>query len=228
MGAWIHAAAFAFLLGCTQSRANENSSARVDLPELRRTLVAAYRRAATRGSREELLARLRAALLGAIAEELFPAWYGTPWSYSGTTRVPRRGAIACGYFVSTILEQAGFRLERARLAQQPAERILQTLVPDKRLSRFRDRPLQEVLTRVREEGEGLYLIGLDQHVGFILHRGERLDFCHASYLGRAEVLCEPAISSPALASRYRVLGKLFAEPMLRHWLAEERIVTRTR
>ena len=29
-------------------------------------------------------------------------WMGTPWDFSGTSQVPRKGSIACGYFVSTV------------------------------------------------------------------------------------------------------------------------------
>jgi hypothetical protein len=44
-----------------------------------------------------------------------------------TSETPGRGEIACGYFVSTVLRDAGFGVERVRLAQQASERIVRTL-----------------------------------------------------------------------------------------------------
>ena len=107
-----------------------------------------------------------------------------------------------------------------RLAQQASEHIIQTFVAAPAITRFRDRPLAEVLTHLREEGDGLYIIGLDYHVGYLRQQGETTSFCHSSYLGAAEVLCEPAATSPALVSRYRVVGKLLDDAMMDAWLEQ--------
>lgn len=159
----------------------------------------------------------RALVFTAIADELLPAWYGTPWSFHGDSDAPGTGAIACGYLVTTVLEDAGFRIERGRLARQASEHIIRTLVPESRIRRFRDRPLDELIAHVSRE-DGLYLVGLDFHTGFLTVRDRQVRFCHASYLGEAVVLCEDAATSPALASRYRVVGHLLDDAMMRRWL----------
>jgi hypothetical protein len=168
--------------------------------------------------RDAIRDEARAVVLQALTRQLLPAWYGTPWEFYGATRTPRSGSIACGYLVSTVLADAGFRVERVRMAQQPAEYIVKTLVPSRRTWRFRSRPVSEVVERVKREGEGLYLVGLDYHVGFLWNDGTRVSMCHASYLGTAEVLCEDALTSPAMLSRYHVVGRLLEEAMLDAWL----------
>ena len=35
-----------------------------------------------------------------ISDSLFSYWYGTPWNFNGTTKVPKQGSIACGFFVT--------------------------------------------------------------------------------------------------------------------------------
>ena len=47
--------------------------------------------------------------MAALRDDLLPAWNGTAWAMNGTSQVPGRGSIACGYFVSTTLMHAGFR-----------------------------------------------------------------------------------------------------------------------
>jgi hypothetical protein len=178
--------------------------------------------------REALRREARGAVLGAITREMLPAWFGTPWEFHGTTRTPGTGGIACGYLVSTVLEQAGFRVQRVRMAQQPSEYIVKTLAPARKTWRFSNRPVEDVVRRVRREGKGLYLVGLDYHVGFLWNDGAQVWMCHASYLGTAEVLCEDALTSPAMLSRYHVVGRLLEDAMMEAWLEGRALPTVTR
>ena len=43
----------------------------------------------------------------AITNTIAPAWIGTKWDFNGITEVPQQGKIACGYFVTTVLRDAG-------------------------------------------------------------------------------------------------------------------------
>ncbi len=178
--------------------------------------------------RAALRSEARAAVLQAITGEMLPAWHGTPWEFYGDAQRPGAGSIACGYLVSTVLQHAGFRVERVRMAQQPAEYIVKTLVPPRRTWRFRDRPVSQVVERVQREGMGLYLVGLDYHVGFLWNDGAKVWMCHSSYLGTAEVVCEDALTSPAMLSRYHVVGRLFEDGMMEAWLEGRALPTVTR
>lgn len=194
------------------------------LGEVRETLASEFAAAAP-AERDAIREDARQAVLTAMDRHLFPAWYGTDWDFYGTSTKPGQGAIACGYFVSTTLQHAGFQVERVRLAQQASEHIIQTFVAEPGVKRFRDRPLDEVLEHLEDEGDGLYIVGLDYHVGYLRQDGDETRFCHSTYLGDSEVLCEPAATSPALVSRYRVVGKLLDDAMIDAWLKGESFAT---
>ncbi|MEM6930614.1 MAG: hypothetical protein AAF602_27005 [Myxococcota bacterium] len=151
--------------------------------------------------------------------DLMEAWVGTKYSYSGTSQVPGEGRIACGYYVSTVLEHAGFALDRVEVARQASEQIIRTVVPDADIRRFHRKRRKHVVAAVEAQGPGVYLVGLDTHVGFLLNNGdEPVRFCHSTRRKRRGVVCEEAVSSPSLKSRYTVLGQLDNPVALDHWL----------
>lgn len=192
----------------------------------RRAFLSAPDDAARSAVRKEAARYLESALVDAV----LPRWDGTPWSFSGTSATPRTGSIACGYFVSTTLEEAGLRVERRRLAQQPAEDIIETLAPPEAIARFSDVPVEKFEAAVAARGDGLYVVGLDIHVGFLVVRGGEVLFHHSSYVGPTAVVREQArASSPLVQSRYRVIGKLFTDDALvEAWLRGTPVPTKVR
>lgn len=169
-------------------------------------------------------------LEAALIDVVLPRWNGTPWSFSGTSTTPGTGSIACGYFVSTTLEEAGLHVERRRLAQQAAEDIILTLALPEAITRFSDAPVERFTAAVAAKGEGLYVVGLDNHVGFLIVRSGEVLFHHSSYVGPVTVVRERATESPPLVqSRYRVIGKLFTEDALvEAWIQGTPVPTKER
>jgi hypothetical protein len=190
----------------------------------RQALAGEYAAAAPSG-RHAILARARATALAAIRDDIIPRWYGTPWDFYGTTEIPGEGVIACGYFVSTVLRDAGFCVERVTLAQQPSEFIVKTFATEDAIWRYRSRAASVVSDEVRSHGDGLYAVGLDIHTGLIVVDGDRVDFCHSSFLDPVAVVCEPVRNSPGFASDYRIVGKLLSDEMLLAWLQQTPIRT---
>jgi hypothetical protein len=175
----------------------------------RSSVAADYRKASGRAAREEALTEAGDLLRTSVDETLFPYWYGTKWDYNGTTEVPGQGTIACGYFVTTVLRDAGVRLDRVKLARMASERMIKCLAGESHIRRFRNAPLADFVADIAEWGEGLYIVGLDTHTGFIVHTGEDIFFVHSQGYGSEEVVRERAAKSPVLrSSRYRVLGKI--------------------
>lgn len=159
--------------------------------------------------RAVVLNEARRRLLSLVREDLVPFWYGTPWDFNGTTEVPGSGKIACGYFVTTILRDAGVVLDRVHLAQQASETIIKSLVDSHSIKRFSNSSLSTFLDAVRDWGDGLYIVGLDMHVGFLVSESGEVRFVHSSYVEPLCVVDEDASGSRVLgASSYRVLGKL--------------------
>lgn len=187
-------------------------------------LAREYRQSA---NKKDLLEKVRKLLISSIDQNIFPFWYGTDWDFYGTTQIPKEGKIACGYFVTTVLRDAGVRVERVSLAQQASEKIIKSLTTEPFIKRFRNAPIENFVKDITNFGEGLYVVGLDNHVGFILNDGNEVYFVHSSYVEPSEVIKEKAVTSPILSSsKYRVVGKISAdETLLVKWLNQVSIPT---
>jgi hypothetical protein len=60
-----------------------------------------------------------------------------------------------------------------------------------------------------QQGYGIYIVGLDNHVGYLYHDGNTLYFIHSTFVGKSCVIKEIANQSPVLAaSLFRVTGKI--------------------
>jgi hypothetical protein len=191
-------------------------------------LAARYQQAASPAQQANIIAEARALVTRSIYAEIFPSWYGTSWDFNGTTEVPQQGKIACGYFVSTVLRDAGWRVQRTRLAQQASENIILSLTTDPHVKRFRRVAIGDFVDAVKKWGAGIYVVGLDIHTGLIVNTGSDVYFIHSSYVEPYKVVRENATESKILASsNYRVLGKITADDrFIERWLLKSEIVTR--
>ena len=205
-------------------------TARADLETRRSALAVEWRTAETKPEKRAVLERARATVLGALEHELLPAWYGTPWAFGGHTNVPKKGAIACGTFVGTVLAHAGFEVERIPLGRLASEHIALVLTSERNLKRYSDRPVQAVERDLLKWGRGLYMVGLDRHAGLAIVRADgTVRFVHASYYEPMSVVSEPlAGNNPFADSRYRVLAKLLGPDMMKKWLTGARFRVRPR
>ena len=203
----------------------------VDYPELL-TRLAAKRRELENDRRqhnesEKLVAAARL-LYCQIFAELAGQWMGTPWDFNGTTQMPRTSKIACGYFVTTLLRDAGFDVERAKLGQQASEIIARTMTTREFMRARSEEPLGTFVDACRKHLPGVYLVGLDFHTGYLVNDGTHLWFVHAAYGRDAQhVLVEKAAESTYLLnSKYRHVAFLTEDPkFLLGWLAGKKWVT---
>ena len=190
----------------------------------RLNLANSYRNSA---NKNVVIVSARTLFVSAIEQQINPFWYGTDWDFYGTTQVPKEGKIACGYFVTTVLRDVGLRVNRVSLAQQASENIIKSLVIAPNIKRFRNVTIEKFVADVKTFGAGLYVVGLDNHVGFLFHDGAEVYFIHSSYVEPSEVIREKAIESSILASsRYRVIGKISDDHNLMvKWLGQTVIPT---
>lgn len=185
-----------------------------------------YKTAKTNKAKDIIIKQAEKYLTKLIAKDLFSYWRGTPWDYNGTTEIPRQGAIACGYFVTTLLRDIGFKLERNRLAQQASENIIKSLTTRKYIRRFSNTPIDKFSKAVHKQGEGLYLVGLDTHIGFWVVQENTSTFLHASFSKWGGVKKENPIESKVIInSKYRIVGKILQEKMIINWLTDTKIPT---
>lgn len=190
-------------------------------------LAEQYQQAANQIARKEILEKAREKFVASIDKEIFPFWDGTDWDFYGTTEQPGKGKIACGYFVTTVLRDAGVRVNRVSLAQQASENIIKSLTSEPHIRRFRNASIKNFVAEIRQTGGGLYVVGLDFHVGFILHDNAEVYFIHSSYVEPSEVIREKAVESTVLAnSKYRVVGNISGDDqLLIKWLKQQSIPT---
>jgi hypothetical protein len=200
-------------------------AARVSLATRREALARSW---ATPKRRAQVRSQAREALLDFVDARAFPAWAGTPWNFYGTTTTPREGTIACGYFVTTVLEHAGFQVERVRLAQQASAYIVSTMARGTHVEWLRFLAPAEVVKQVHDRfGDGLFVVGLDYHVGFLRLAGERAAFCHSSVIEPAVVACEDPLTSGGFASHLYVVGDALNDAAVDDWLLGRPIATQT-
>ena len=170
-----------------------------------RELGARY--AAARGARARSAIRdeARRFVVETLVSQVFPAWMGMP-SAGGpqaTASLPHQPGmyISCSYFLTAALQNAGLVLEsRARFAQAPAAWIEKALLPPGgQIHRYGNLAPEELERRLVELGDGLYVVGLNIHVGFIVVRDRHARFVHSSYTPPGTVVDEPVVSSLAIA-----------------------------
>lgn len=176
-------------------------------------------------SKAVILAETRKHIEARFIQDIFPVWYGTDWAFHGTTTKPGEGTIACGYFVSTCLLHAGFKVERIKLAQQASQTIIETfMAKSDRDILAGGKPMKVIREYLKKEGDGIYIVGLDSHVGFVSVSGDDMAFIHSSYYEPGSFVKSEKIDSknPFRDSQYRVFGKMFSDEMMVGWLTERK------
>lgn len=198
-----------------------------EIEEKRGNLVKLYAKSTSGAHKKRIIQEAKTLITNAVACELPLYWYGTPWNFHGTTELPQQGNIACGYFVSTILRDTGFDVERISLAQQASENIIKSLTDEQYIERFSNTPIEDFVDAVKALGIGIYIVGLDMHTGLLFNNGENVYFIHASYIQPKCVVWEEALQSYILkASKYRIIGYISADDrLIIKWLLNKRIVT---
>lgn len=153
-------------------------------------------------------------------QTIIPNWIGTAWNFNGTSEIPQKGSIACGYFVTTVLRDAGVSLARTRLAQCASEQMITSLIQSKYIHRFSNVTMDNFIQSIQQQGYGLYIIGLDNHTGFIYNDGKEIYFIHSTFVGTKNVQKEKVAASWVLRqSKYKVLGKISTdENILSKWI----------
>ncbi|MBQ4819631.1 hypothetical protein [Aquimarina sp. MMG016] len=179
--------------------------------------------AADAAGKNAIIATTRTYIFQSLVNDVFPFWYGTPWDFNGHTKTPGEGKIACGYFVTTTLQDVGFNIPRYKWAQSASEMFIKKLAHPQ-VKRFTNAPLTTIQEFLRTSGDGLYLVGLDDHTGFISVDNQKIRFIHASYYQpEIGVMSEPLDSeNPLKYSKYRVIGKLLSDTMVRNWIQARR------
>ena len=154
-------------------------------------------------------------LFNQLVHSFFPSWNTTTWDFNGYSAIPRKGEIACGYFVSTNLLHVGFNLNRYELAKKYSHDVA-FIMSDTTKTYF---DLDVLIEDVKKKEDNIYIIGLDNHVGYLIKEGSEVYFHHSAYSGEVHVKKEYADESSALASSTKyVVAELLSEFNILNWL----------
>ncbi len=158
-----------------------------------------------------------------IAIDVVHYWYGTSFDKEGMAKNPNEGKIACSYFITTVLEDAGLKLNRIKLSQQSAQNITKTLCNPQKTKRLTTP--SEAKNYVVQNGKGLYVIGFSFHVGFLYNDGTNIYLIHASPLPPGTVARLPMQGARSFDySKFYDIGKLSDnQELIRKWLKGEKI-----
>ncbi len=186
----------------------------------------AKRHAAARSEAErKIVLQDTRVILEMVLPEMMRCWLGTPWDYNGTAAKPGAGRVACGYFVSTVLKDAGFQIDRYRIAQQPSENILRSFLPKKSCILTVGQKYENFAANLEKSTPGIYLIGLDTHVAFLVVEKGSFRMIHSSGSRPWCVVDEGKGEAHVLEkSNWRMIGNFTDDArLLSRWLLREEI-----
>lgn len=171
-------------------------------------------------TRQVILKKAKDYLVQTIGDDLYKQWQGTRWDFNGTTSKPKEGTIACGYFVNTLLQDAGYKVNRTKLSICPSLTMMKTLTSSESIQNLSRLTYDNFVRQIKNYGKGLFLVGLDFHTGFIVNDGTNCWFLHSNYIQQEGVIKERLTESLALkSSKTRYLTCLTdSKKFLLHWL----------
>jgi hypothetical protein len=138
--------------------------------------------------------------VSSIGNSLYSKWEHTPWDFNGTAVYPNAGPIACGYFVTTILQDMAVKIDRRKLAVCTSSAMMKSLTPNQKLNNLSYLSYSDFYNALKHFGKGVYIIGLDFHTGFIVNDGKEVWFIHSNYIKRKGVTKEAVLNSASLKS----------------------------
>ncbi|MFD2916705.1 hypothetical protein [Psychroserpens luteus] len=163
-------------------------------------------------------------LYSKLLNDIVPHWYGTEWDFNGHTNSPNDGEIACGYFVSTTLKHFGFNLNRYKMAQQAGLIEAIMLQPKSQLKIYRNESFESLKQKVNSVyNDGVYFVGLDNHVGYVLVKDKELYFLHSSYCDD-KVVIELAEKAACFSSNIYVFAEISTNKnLVKNWIFNTRL-----
>ena len=157
-----------------------------------------------------------------LTNQVIPHWYGTEWSFNGYTSVPRKGKIACGYFVSTTLKDMGLKLNRYKLAQKSPMDEAKAISCGAEITTISHDEPDQALAKIKGHiKKGIYFIGFDSgHVGFLVRKKETLFLVHSNYLSPVSVCIEPLETAKVFKSfnTFHLVDISHNEKLIQKWL----------
>lgn len=188
-----------------------------------RDQVEAYRIKANKGHFSDK--EIKNYLFNIITKDYYNYWEGTDWDFNGITETPRNGLIACGYYVTTNLKHASVNLNRYKFAQQLGSVIINSMCDKKSIKRLAG--LERIENYLNKyTGNKLFILAMDNHVGFVVRENDTNYFMHSGFTGKAVVVKELLSESDIIQGSYNfMIGDLLGnDTFIEQWKLNSRIV----
>jgi hypothetical protein len=161
-----------------------------------------------------------------LHDNIINHWYGTKWTFEGHTDTPKKGSIACGYFVSTTLKDMGLQINRYKLAQKAPLEEAKTLSCGETILTLENKTPLELYMHFNKQKDGMYFLGMDYHVGFVYKKNKEIHFIHSNYINKKGVCKETITASKAIfSSKYYIVNVSNNTALIKKWLLQETIST---
>lgn len=125
------------------------------------------------------------------------------------------------------MRDAGFKIDRIRVAQQASQNIIRTFVESKEFYEVKtNTPYTKYVDDISKKYEGIHIVGLDKHVAFIVIKNGEMRFIHSGGLLK-RVVDEGRNDAYSLEkSNYRVISNISRNRnVIKKWILGEAFVT---
>jgi hypothetical protein len=195
------------------------SSTKNEIIKERNNLAIKYKNSV---NKKEILDLAREKFTLLLTSKIIEEWKGTSWTFEGHTETPKTGSIACGYFVSTTLRDIGLKLNRYKMAQKkPYDEALQ-LACGTSIETLKNKSKSDLESYfLTKKADGIYFVGLDFHVGYILKQKQQVYFIHSNYIESKGVMQENISESKAIISHvYHIANLTHNDVLIKNWLTK--------
>lgn len=207
--------------GLNFKKGKDYTTEKINIKKTRIRFLKKYNSLKTTSEKNHFLDSANSVLTTLLLNNIVPYWYGTVWDFNGYTSTPNKGVIACGYFVSTTLRDVGININRYRLAQQNPENEAKSIAIDTNtILQVEEKDIQNKLKILTD---GLYFIGLDNHVGYLYIKNSISYFLHSNYREGKVMIQTAAASFTFGSSRYYISKISGNQKLTKKWLNQEKV-----
>ncbi len=193
-----------------------------------------YKRTKSVKEKRRIKENSRKYIIKSMIKDIIPFWYGTPW-YMGPdddAEYPHQlgKRISCSNFITAVLQNVGFVFDSRKKWADARALYIQTSLADKeQVQRYYGITSRHFAKELMKLTPGLYLVGLNCHIGFILIKNNKAVFIHSNYVNpEVGVTAEAVEISQAIINSegtgYWITPLLNDDRLIENWLMKKPLI----
>ncbi|MCP4680362.1 MAG: hypothetical protein GY854_33725 [Deltaproteobacteria bacterium] len=208
------------------------------IEDKRSSLYTRFKKAKGFDAKNKVRQEAQSFVVRAIVEDIIPKWLGMPWTLAvikdglkpnAAYPFEKGRGISCSWFMVSVLRSVGLRFVNKRdFADTISIHFQYAMSPRKKdIHRYFNTSPDHLEEKLKKLDNGLYVIGLNCHIGFLHITDGRVNFLHSSYTSPQQVVIEPLAKSEAIVlseSAGYVVSPLFQDTRLvDYWLSRTKL-----